>query len=181
MCWQTVQILWTKRGEGVKKSQNYVDVVYGSPIPPTISLAYFPALPKENVRMAFLAMLLEREIQRLSHVIHWYSGFSNADAPRKVPFSKVSSLHLWNPMGSGWGSSQQHARGQNGLGDVRIWPGKRMPPPPDRQPELENCDVWELNNQYLVGLRHVHSKLSGYFERFCLCFLWSSCGNFSVV
>ena len=42
ICGQTVNILRTERGEGGKKSQNYVDVIYG--IPHTVFDAPFPAL-----------------------------------------------------------------------------------------------------------------------------------------
>ena len=31
ICEEAVQILQTERGEGIKKSQSYVDVIYGSP------------------------------------------------------------------------------------------------------------------------------------------------------
>ena len=38
---------------------------------------------------------------------------------------------------------------------------KECRPTADRQqPELENCDVWELNKQYLVGFRETCTLLN---------------------
>ena len=37
-----------------------------------------------------LTMLLEQKIQRLSHVIHWNSRFSDIDVPRQLAFSRVA-------------------------------------------------------------------------------------------